>query len=148
MTARRIPVPHVVKGRTVQGADTEYESRDLGATFGGGPVACAAHLAVLDVIARDNLLSHARAVELAVRRLCLGRGGVQEILGRGCLLGLRLSGDAKPLQQALLERGFLTGTSGDPHVLRLLPPINTPLEAIEEFAEVLADIEAGVTSDK
>ena len=64
-------------------------------------------------------------------------GPVQDVLGRGCLLGLRLNVEAKTVQQALFDQGFITATSGDPHVLRLLPPLNTPPEAIEELGQAL-----------
>jgi len=44
------------------------------------------------------------------------------------------------VQEKLLERGFICGTSADPHVLRLLPPINTPLEAVDELGAALESI--------
>lgn len=114
---------------------------DLGSTFGGGPVACAALRATLEVIERERLCAHAAAIERTVRASCRV-GAVTDVIGRGALLGLRTSCPARPVQQALLERGFLTGTSGDPHVVRLLPPINTPLEAFEQLADTLRDMGA------
>lgn len=112
------------------------QTGDLGTTFGGGPVPCAALLAVLATIHRERLVEHAAKLgELA--RNVLGDGPVQDVLGRGCLLGLRLNVEAKTVQQALFDQGFITATSGDPHVLRLLPPLNTPPEAIEELGQAL-----------
>ncbi len=112
---------------------------DLGSTFGGGPLACAALLAVLGTIEADGLLEQAAAFgRVARERLTVGP--VREVIGCGCLIGLRMDGDAKPVQQRLLEHGFITGTSGDPHVLRLLPPINTPSEAIEELRKALEEL--------
>jgi acetylornithine/N-succinyldiaminopimelate aminotransferase len=95
---------------------------DLGSTFGGGPVPCAAALATLDVIEREDLIGNAVRVGAHLTRgaLALGIPGVQ---GRGLLLGLRLGRPAAPVQQALFARRILTGTSGDPEVLRLLPPL-------------------------
>jgi acetylornithine/N-succinyldiaminopimelate aminotransferase len=95
---------------------------DLGSTFGGGPVPCAAALATLDVIEREDLIGSAVRVGEHLTRgaLALGIPGVQ---GRGLLLGLRLGRPAAPVQQALFARRILTGTSGDPEVLRLLPPL-------------------------
>lgn len=117
---------------------------DLGTTFGGGPVPCAALLAVLEAIAKDGLLQQAaRFGESARKKLVVGP--VREVIGRGCLIGLRVATTARPVQQQLLKRGFITGTSGDPAVLRLLPPINTPAEAIDELAAALHDI--GETTD-
>ena len=117
---------------------------DLGATFGGGPVACAALLAVLETIAREGLVAHAARLGEAMRsRLCVGP--VEQVRGRGCLIGVCAHGHAKAVQRQLLERGFIVGTSADPHVLRLLPPINTPLEAVDALAAALREI--GETCD-
>jgi acetylornithine/succinyldiaminopimelate/putrescine aminotransferase len=69
------------------------------------------------------------------QRLCVGP--VEAILGRGCLIGLRVRGDAKALHRRLMEQGFITGTSANPQVLRLMPPINTPLDAVAELASML-----------
>ncbi len=113
---------------------------DLGSTFGGGPLACAALLATLAVIERDGLLAHAaRLGALCHERLHVGP--VRAVLGRGCLIGLRVAGPAKRVQQTLLERGFITGTSADPSVLRLMPPLNTPVEALDELAAAMANSE-------
>ena len=111
---------------------------DLGSTFGGGPLACAAMLAVLDTIEREDLCERAARLGRAMHER-LRVGPVREVLGRGCLIGLRLGRPAKDVQKALLERGFITGTSADPSVLRLMPPINTPEEAIEAVAGALAE---------
>ncbi len=118
------------------------ETGDLGSTFGGGPLACAALLAVLDAIGQEHLLAHAESFGRRAARV-LKVGPVAEVLGCGCLLGLRLSRPAKEVQQALLERRIIVATSGDPHVIRLLPPINTPLNVLDELADALRHIDAG-----
>ncbi len=103
---------------------------DLGATFGGGPVVCAAQVAVLDVIEREGLVDNARRLgEFMAARLCVGP--VRRIRGRGCLLGLELDGPSKAVRERLLTAGFITGGSDDPNVIRLMPPINAPDEAVE-----------------
>ena len=96
---------------------------DLGSTFGGGPVPCAAALATIGVIEREGLMENVLAVgaHLTEGALALGIPGVQ---GRGLLLGLRLGRPAAAVQQALFERRILTGTASDPAVLRLLPPLS------------------------
>ena len=117
---------------------------DLGTTFGGGPLACAALLAVLETIQAERLVQH--AAELGARAQArLNVGPVQQVVGRGCLIGLRVSTEARGLQEALLQRGIITGTSTDPNVLRLLPPINTPPEAIDALSTAL--FELGESSD-
>lgn len=96
---------------------------DLGSTFGGGPVPCAAALATIGVIEREGLMENVLAVGAHLTRgaLALGIPGVQ---GRGLLLGLRLGRPATAVQKALFERRILTGTASDPTVLRLLPPLS------------------------
>lgn len=95
---------------------------DLGTTFGGGPVTCAAALATLDVIEREDLVGNA----IRVGRYITERAqqlGVRKVSGRGLLLGLHLDRAASDVQRALFGRRILTGTSADPAVLRLLPPL-------------------------
>ena len=96
---------------------------DLGSTFGGGPVPCAAALATLDVIEREGLVDNAIRVG---ERLCRGALalGVHRVSGRGLLLGLHLARPAAEVQRALFARRIITGTASDPRVLRLLPPLS------------------------
>ena len=96
---------------------------DLGSTFGGGPVPCAAALATLDVIEREGLVEN--AIRIGER---LARGartlGARRVSGRGLLLGLHLDRPAAEVQRALFARRIITGTASDPAVLRLLPPLS------------------------
>jgi acetylornithine/succinyldiaminopimelate/putrescine aminotransferase len=92
----------------------------LGTTFGAGPLACAAIEAVIEAIESENLLEQVRRVSAYVRMTCIV-GPVIGHQGAGHLTGLRTSRPAKDVQRELLARNILAGTSGDPHVLRLLP---------------------------
>lgn len=112
---------------------------DLGSTFGGGPVPCAAALANLAVIDREGLLANTRSVGGTLACRCAGLGAVQAVHGRGFLLGLELDRPAAGVQRALWSKRILTGTSTDPNTLRLLPPLsfsadeaNLLFEAIQE----------------
>ena len=96
---------------------------DLGSTFGGGPVPCAAALANIAVIERDRLIQNALDVGLYLTQGALAFG-VPRVSGRGLLLGLHLRQPAADVQRALFEHRILTGTSTDPAVLRLLPPLS------------------------
>ena len=96
---------------------------DLGSTFGGGPVPCAAALATLDVIDREGLIANAIHVGDYIRAGALALG-IAGATGRGLLIGLRLGRAAVPVQRALFERRVLTGTATDPEVLRLMPPLS------------------------
>ena len=134
--ANGIPMAAVLVGDRIAG---QIKTGDMASTFGGGPVACAAHLAVLETIERENLLAHAHRLGEAMHAQLL-RGPVEAVLGRGCLIGLRVRGDVKALHRRLMEGRFVTGTSADPQVLRLMPPINMPLEAVAELAAAIKDV--------
>jgi len=99
------------------------ELGDLGSTFGGGPVPCAAALANLDVIEREGLIENAVRIGEQLTRGALGLG-VRRVSGRGLLLGLHLDRPAAEVQRALFQRRILTGTAADPRILRLLPPLS------------------------
>jgi acetylornithine aminotransferase len=97
---------------------------DLGSTFGGGPVVCAAALANIGVIEREGLLANVRAVSEQMVTEAATLPGVARVHGRGFLLGLELDRPAVEVQRALWAHRVLTGTSTDPRTLRLLPPLS------------------------
>ena len=96
---------------------------DLGSTFGGGPVACAAALATLDVIEREGLLQNVIQVSERLRDGAL-RLGVAEVRGRGLLMGLQMPRPAAAIQRALFDQRVLVGTASDPATVRLLPALS------------------------
>jgi len=114
---------------------------DMGTTFGGGPMACAAVEAVIDVIESESLLANVRQVSAYIRAHCLV-GPVTGFQGAGLLLGLKTSRPAKEVQSALIEKGILTGTSGDAHVLRLLPAYIVNEGHVDQLRDALAAISA------
>jgi len=111
----------------------------LGSTFGGGPVASAAIVAVIETIASEDLLQNVRQREADFREHCI-TGPVRSIQGMGLLLGLVCDRPAREVHAALLDRDILTGTSADPGVLRLLPPLVLQRSHVMRLAEALADI--------
>ena len=96
---------------------------DLGTTFGGGPLACAAIEAVLDAMVEEQLPAQAAERERQIRATCVA-GPVTEIEGRGLLLGLQCAGGARQVRDDLLAADILAGTSALPQWLRLMPPLN------------------------
>jgi acetylornithine/succinyldiaminopimelate/putrescine aminotransferase len=112
---------------------------DLGSTFGGGPVPCAAALANIAVIERDGLIANAVAVgeHLAEGAQALG---VRKVSGRGLLLGLHLGRPAIEVQRALFARRILTGTATDPQVLRLLPPLSFSIREADLLLAGLGEV--------
>lgn len=113
----------------------------LGSTFGGGPVACAALLAVLDAIEDEGAVEQAAELGECMHKRLIA-GPVTEVLGQGCLIGLRVHGSAKQVQSALLSRGFIVGTSGASDIVRLLPPLNMPFEAVEDLRAAFEELES------
>ncbi len=95
---------------------------DLGSTFGGGPLACAAGIATLEVIESERLVQNAARIGERLREGALALG-VAQVQGHGLLLGLKLGRPAAAIQQSLFQRHILTGTATDSQVLRLLPPL-------------------------
>ena len=112
---------------------------DLGSTFGGGPVAAAAIAATIDAIESENLLANVRRCEALIRDKCVV-GPVIRIQGMGLLLGLVCDRPAVEVRDALLEHDILTGTSGDPNVLRILAPLVLEPGHIDHLAKALQDI--------
>jgi acetylornithine/succinyldiaminopimelate/putrescine aminotransferase len=122
----------------------EIKTGDLGTTFGGGPLACAALEATVDVIREEGLLENVREnseyLFAELRKMLL----VDEVRGLGYLLGIKFpSGTAKSVQQTLLERKIITGLSDDPSVLRLLPPLTLRRPEIDLFLNELSGM-AGI----
>jgi acetylornithine/succinyldiaminopimelate/putrescine aminotransferase len=111
----------------------------LGTTFGGGPLASAIIVAVLDTIEADGLLAQVTEVSALIRQTCI-RGPVTDIQGVGFLLGLRTTPRAAAVRDALLERNILAGTSGDPHILRLLPALILQPSHVEALAQALEEL--------
>jgi acetylornithine/succinyldiaminopimelate/putrescine aminotransferase len=119
----------------------QLKTDDMGTTFGGGPMACAAAEAVIDTIESESLLANVRQVSTYIRSTCV-IGPVTGMQGAGFLLGLKTSRPAKEVQAALLERNILTGSSGDPKVLRLLPAYILNEGHVDQLRDALSKIAA------
>lgn len=115
----------------------EIKPGELGTTFGGGPLACAAGLAVLEVVRHERLVEHAARMERVARRHLLA-GPVRAIRGHGMLLGLETEAPAREVVAYLRRRRILTGTSAHPHVLRLMPPLVVQEADIRVLANALS----------
>lgn len=95
----------------------------LGTTFGGSHLACAAAIAVLDVMERENLISNAKNIgEYMISKLSEIEGPL-EIRGRGLMIGIEIKGSAPQLRKKLLYgHRIFTGGAGE-HTVRLLPAL-------------------------
>jgi acetylornithine/N-succinyldiaminopimelate aminotransferase len=110
---------------------------DLGTTFGGGMLAMAAVKATLEAIEADHMMANARNAEHHLRDSLAGASGIKAIHGKGCLLGIEFEEPASPIHLKLLRNKIITGTSSDPKVLRLLPPLCVTTDEINIFTEAL-----------
>jgi len=129
-----------------EGAADLFQPGMHGSTFGGTPLACAAALAVLDVIEREGLLAHVSRASVPwiaeLRRMAADYPRhVLEVRGLGFLVGVQMASDSAPYAAALRERGLLTALAGV-NVIRLLPPLNASeaelARSVALFREVLS----------
>ncbi|MBI2710075.1 MAG: aminotransferase class III-fold pyridoxal phosphate-dependent enzyme [Actinobacteria bacterium] len=115
-----------------------------GSTFGGNPVSCAAALATIDVLERDDLYTRCRVLgDEARRRLreaATGRPGVLDVRGIGLMIGVQLAGKeaAEAVQQRCLEDGLVVLTCGPGEdVLRLIPPLTLSDDELDQGLAIL-----------
>ena len=105
----------------------------LGTTFGGNQLACAAALAVLDVMEADHLVENAAKVGTHLIEELKKFHQIKEVRGEGLMIGLEFSEPVKELRQQLLfEQKVFTGVSGT-NVIRLLPPLCLSLSEADDF---------------
>ncbi len=107
-----------------------------GTTFGGTPLACAAALAVLDVIEREKLIEKVRVQSGPWHEALRGLvrefpKHVAEVRGLGYLVGVQMTGDPGPYIAALREQGLLVPSAGN-NVIRLLPPLTATADELAE----------------
>jgi acetylornithine/N-succinyldiaminopimelate aminotransferase len=109
------------------------KENDLGTTFGGGMLAMAAVTATLEAIENDRMLENVRRVEEYLRRRLRENDQVVAVHGLGFLLGIEFKENAAAVHKRLLEQKIITGTSSNPKVLRLLPPLCLTEEHVDAF---------------
>ncbi|WP_430972195.1 aspartate aminotransferase family protein [Sunxiuqinia rutila] len=116
----------------------------LGTTFGGNYLACAAGIAVLDIMAQEQLVTNAEQVGNYLIEKLTAIGGIKEVRGEGLMIGIEFDEEVKPIRQKLLfDEKIFTGVSGA-HIIRLLPPLSLTMEQaayfIEKFEKVLKEL--------
>ncbi len=113
----------------------------LGTTFGGNYLACAAAMAVLDVIREENLVEHARKMGSQLIPQLKAIPGVTEVRGAGLMLGISLPVPAGGVRKTLLEKHrIFTGSAADSHTIRLLPALNVKENDLSQFADALGSV--------
>ena len=119
---------------------SHIKENDLGTTFGGGMIAMAAVIATMEAIENDQMIENVRTVEAYLRERLSAIPEVVAVRGRGFLLGLEFGEKVAPIHKSLLERKIITGTSSDPKVLRLLPPLCLQKEEVDLFVDALQKV--------
>lgn len=113
----------------------------LGTTFGGNHLACAAGIAVLDVLKAEDLINKASELGASWSQSLDSLSGVKEVRGRGLMIGLELEGPAAPIRKKLLfDHHIFTGSSSQPNVLRLLPPLTMKKKQADHFVSSLEEV--------
>ena len=112
----------------------------LGTTFGGNHLACAAAIAVLDVMKEENLIDNAAKVGAHLLEELKKFKGIKEVRGCGLMIGMEFEEPVKELRTRLLfEQKVFTGVSGT-NVIRLLPPLCLSMEEADDFLNRLHNV--------
>jgi len=110
----------------------------LGTTFGGNHLACAATLAVLEVLEKEQLIMNAKALGEYFNEKAAKLYQVKRVKGRGLMLGLEFDFEVTELRKKLIYNQHLfTGGAKDKNVLRILPALNITKKDLDVFFEKL-----------
>ena len=111
----------------------------LGTTFGGNPLACAAALAVLEVIEEEGLVEKAKQRGQYLMNRLKTIDGIQNIRGKGLMIGFDVPEELKDLRKNLLYKHHIFTGEAKPNVIRLLPSLAITRKHIDEFLETLQE---------
>lgn len=114
-----------------------------GSTYGGNPLACRAGLSVLEVMARDDLLTRCRAMgerlRSGLRQALAGTGCVKEVRGRGLMVGVELDRPCGTLVTDALAAGVILNVTRET-TIRLLPPLIIEAPEVDRIVATIADL--------
>lgn len=113
---------------------------DHGSTFGGNPVCCAGAVSIISRL-DDDFLAQVRQKSKYIFDQLQGAPGVVEVTGMGLMIGIKTARDAKDVLAACREKGVLCLTAKDK--VRLLPPLNIPMELLQQAVSVIQEACAG-----
>jgi acetylornithine aminotransferase len=114
----------------------------LGTTFGGNPLACAAAMAVLNVINDEQLINKANELGTYLMEELSKIDGIINVRGRGLMVGFEMTEDLKDLKKQLLfDKKVFTGEA-KPNVIRLLPSLAITKEQIDVFLQTVRELAA------
>lgn len=126
-------------GGVLIGPMFEAKSGMLGTTFGGNHLACAAAIAVLDVLKSQKLIHNAAEIGAYLIDELLKIDAIKEVRGLGLMIGLEFDQEVGPIRKKLLfEKKIFTGVSGN-NIIRLLPPLTLKKQDVNHFIERLKE---------
>lgn len=110
----------------------------LGTTFGGAPLACAAGLAVLEVIEKENLIANAEEIGGYLREQCKNIPEICQIRGKGLMIGIEFGFPVKEIREQLVyQHQVFVGNASQPNTLRLLPSLTIIKDEVDIFINAL-----------
>jgi acetylornithine aminotransferase len=114
----------------------------LGTTFGGNHLACAAAIAVLEVMENENLISNAEKIGnyllAEIKKLSEHTGtGLENVRGKGLMIGFDVSGELNDLKKNLLQKHKIFTGAAKPNVIRLLPSLALTQNDADIFLQAL-----------
>lgn len=113
----------------------------LGTTFGGNYLACAAGIAVLDVLEQENLIENAASLGDYTMKALAELPNIKEVRGKGLMIAVELNEPCAAVRRQLLEEyGIFTGTSSNKNTLRILPTLNVSQQEIDQLIQALHNI--------
>ena len=113
----------------------------LGTTFGGNHLACAASIAVLDVLEKESLIEKAQLTGEYFVNAAQDIPGVKQIKGRGLMLGLEFDYEVGPLRKKLIyDKLMFTGGAMNKNLLRILPPLTVQTQQIDAFITAVKEL--------
>lgn len=113
----------------------------LGTTFGGAYLACAAAIAVLEIMENEELMKNASEMGLYLLEGLKDIPGIKEIRASGLMVGIEFQIPCSPIRNTLLaEHKIFTGSSSNKNTLRILPALNVKTEELDRFIQALRSV--------
>jgi acetylornithine aminotransferase len=120
----------------------------LGTTFGGNHLACAAAIAVLEVLKDESLIENAREIGDYLKKELSLMKGISEVRGRGLMLGISFEPEDADIRDELLFRHHIFTGGAKNNVMRLLPPLSIGRAEVDHFLTALREALAHATKTR
>ncbi|MFD1631699.1 aspartate aminotransferase family protein [Pseudopedobacter beijingensis] len=109
----------------------------LGTTFGGNPLACAAALAVIEIMEQDKLIDNAAMVGNYLLQELKEIKTIQEVRGKGLMIGIELPPEFSNTRTNLIHKHYIFTGEAKPNIIRLLPALNISFKEADVFLKAL-----------